>query len=271
MEHGLSLTPRLIERWREHGTMTILLDFDGTLAPIVAHPDMAALDPNHRRIIEALSTKQGARVAIVSGRGAADVRKRVSIAGIHYAGNHGMEIFGPGVEEVSPEARAARPALVRIASALQRELEFFSGVVLEDKGLSLTVHYRQAARDHVAAIRTRVESLIESEPDLKLTYGKEVVEVRPDVESDKGRAVEFLLDAFAVPPGAPVIYIGDDRTDEDAFAVLRERAGGVGIVVGDPCPSDTLAIACLRTTEEVGQLLDLLMTSAPGQDDPGPR
>ena len=118
---------------------------------------------------------------------------------------------------------------------------------------------------HPARIRI-LEVLTAGEHDtLRVTEGKELLEVRPAVDWHKGRAVEFLLDQIDPPQGSPVLYIGDDRTDEDAFRALRARSGihGEGVAVGDPPPSDTAATAYVRTPGEVAKLLEALAEAAP--------
>src|SRR5690606_25786487 len=95
--------------------------------------------------------------------------------------------------------------------------------------------------------------------------GKELLEVRPAVDWDKGRAVEFLLDQISPPAGTPVVYLGDDRTDEDAFRALRKqtRLSGEGVIVADPPPAESLASSFLRYPREVAELLQALADAAP--------
>ena len=243
--------------WRESGALVLLLDFDGTLAPIVERPEVAAIAPRARDAIERLVSR-GAEVAIVSGRGLADARSRVGLSGLGYAGNHGMEIEMEGKRRLHPEARLARPSLDRVVTRLQPRLSEFPGAIVEDKGLTLSIHYRLVDRRKVDEVRKAVRESCADIETLEVTEGKEVLEARPAVDWDKGRAVDFLLDQLKPPPGAPVIYIGDDRTDEDAFRALREVEGGEGVIVGVHDPSATLARAFVETTEEVAELLDLL-------------
>lgn len=265
LPHARERTVGWAEAWARTGRFLLLLDFDGTLAPIVDRPEAAALPPKTRRVLQRLMKAPGLDVAIVSGRGMEDARSRAGIPGVPYAGNHGMEIDGGGVSRIHPEAAAARPALDSVRQRLERELEAVAGTLVEDKGLTLSIHYRLAARDRVDEIRRAVHAAAdEAAGVLRVTAGKEVLEVRPDVEWDKGRAVEFLLDHFAPEPGVPVLYIGDDTTDEDAFRALRRRGAGEGVVVADPPPADTAASAYVRDPGEVAELFTDLATRAPG-------
>lgn len=233
--------------------MLVALDFDGTLSPIVPRPSDAALLDGLTEPMRRLAARGDTDVAIVSGRGLADVRARVALDGVYYAGNHGFEIEGPGVDRVLEEAEAARPALQSTAAALQEALADETGAEVEDKGWTLTIHYRRADREGAEA-RVREAVLREGgRSGLRVTEGKKVFEIRPDVDWHKGRATQFLLDTIAPDGGLPAIFIGDDRTDEDAFTVVRELGGG--IVVGDPPPSQTAAVAWIR---DPGEVLDLI-------------
>lgn len=250
------------DAWRDAGGIVLLLDFDGTLAPIVARPELAGISPEAEGAIRGLLAR-GATVAVVSGRGLADARSLVGIPEIAYAGNHGMEIEMPGLRRVHPEAEETRPALDAVRRDLEESLRGVPGVIVEDKGLTLSIHYREVARDSVERVRRSVFAAVEPNRQLRVTEGKEVLEIRPDVDWHKGRAVEFLLDRFDPPAGTPVIYIGDDRTDEDAFETLRKVAGGEGVLVSEAAGVETAAVSRLKTTEEVAELLDLLLHRAP--------
>ncbi|MEX2583903.1 MAG: trehalose-phosphatase [Gemmatimonadota bacterium] len=250
------------QAWREHGGIVVLLDFDGTLAPIVERPNGAAMPESTRESVQRLIEQPGAYVAIVSGRGLADARERAGLPGIAYAGNHGMEIHGAGLDRIHPDAVAARPRLERVITELSDSLSSVPGAIVEDKGLTLSVHYRLVVRALVDRVRKQVTEAVAGEDGLRVTEGKEVLEIRPDVDWHKGRAVDFLLESLRPKPGTPILYIGDDRTDEDAFEALREW-GGEGVIVAERLPARTAARAFVETTEEVAQLIDLLVTRAP--------
>lgn len=243
--------------WRRSGRLVLLLDFDGTLAPIVDRPGDAAMPPATREALTRVMRLPGAAVAVVSGRALADVRARANIDGITYAGNHGMEISGPGVHRVHPGAVAARRDLQRAHAALTDAVADVSGAWVEDKGLTLSVHVRMAQRDRVPALRCRVRDVVEPLAALQLAEGKEVLEVRPRDGWNKGDAVLWLLVTMDVPPGAPVLYLGDDRTDEDAFTALRDSGRGDGVVIGEHAV-DTAATSQLRDPAEVGRMLEAL-------------
>lgn len=253
---------------RRVGRMLVALDYDGTLAPIVDRPERAALPEPTRATVARLAARPDTDVAIVSGRALEDVRSRVGVAAIYYAGNHGLEIEGPGIVRVHPGAAAARPRVEACAAALREALGGIAGAEIEDKGITLSVHYRRVAAAEVERVRERTFRVCEGRAGLRVTEGKRVIEVRPDVDWDKGRATRFLLDALELDAlhAAPAVFIGDDRTDEDAFRALEGR--GEGVLVVDAPPPDTAAAAYVRSTEEVATLLAALAAPDP---DGGPR
>jgi len=262
LPHATTLLPDLLARRRRSGRMLVALDFDGTLSPIVPRPGDAALLDGIETSLRRLASRPDTVVAIVSGRGLADVRERVGLDRLYYAGNHGFEIEGPGIDRVHPAAARARPALESCMDGVGRALADESGTEVEDKRWTLSVHYRMADREGAeervrAAVREHCDR-----PGLRVTEGKKIFEIRPDVDWHKGRATAFLLDTVAEGEAKPLpaVFIGDDRTDEDAFEVVRERGGG--IVVGDPPPAETRAIAWLRGPAEVADMIRAMAEEA---------
>ena len=258
MQHALERVAIWRDAWRRSGALVLLLDFDGTLAPIVDRPELAAMPERTRRALERLMAMPGVTAAVVSGRGLADVRERAALGDVAYAGNHGMEIGGAGMHRIHPEAAAARPELEAAGARIMADLEGIDGAFVEDKGLTLSIHYRLAPEQE-ANVREIVLEAVDGRPGLRVTEGKMVLEVRPRVEWDKGRAALFLLEQMHPPVGAPVLYLGDDRTDEDAFRALRGWSPAAeGVLVADPPPAESAATAYLRDPAEVGALFEAL-------------
>jgi alpha,alpha-trehalase len=230
----------------------IFLDYDGTLAPIVPRPEMARLSAEMRSALARVAAAWP--TTIVSGRGRENVQSLADVEGLHYAGSHGYDIAGPGVQyEVDP---TLVPTITEAASEIESRLKGIPGVIVENKKFSVAVHYRQVADDRVAAIERAVEEVAASRPDLRKTPGKKIFELRPAMDWDKGRAVLWLLSKLGLDDDDVVpIYIGDDVTDEDAFRVLEDR--GIGILVSD-VPRPTAARHSLQDVEDVCQLLDRL-------------
>jgi trehalose 6-phosphate phosphatase len=254
-----------MEAWRRSGRLVLLLDFDGTLAPIVERPEIAAMPEATAAALRRLAGCDGVELAVISGRGLADARERVALPGVAYAGNHGMEIERGELRQVHDVATAARPELDAVIGALHEPLRRIPGVLVEDKGLTLSVHSRRVAREDVDRLRRAVEEATRGRAGLRVTEGKEVLEIRPAVDWHKGRAVEFLLERIDPPAGAPVLYFGDDRTDEDAFRALRawERGPAAGVIVAEAPPPETEALAWLAGPEEVGEVLERMAREGP--------
>ncbi|HEU5209292.1 MAG TPA: trehalose-phosphatase [Longimicrobiales bacterium] len=262
MVHAYDCIPEWRAARARAGRMLLALDFDGTLAPIVPVPDDAALLPGARAALQRLLDREDMLVAVVSGRALEDARARVGLGEIYYAGNHGLEIEGAGVERIHPEALETTHVVAECRAALEAEFRAEPEVLVEDKHLSLSVHFR-LVRDEAReqAIRARVERCCGGRRGLRLLEGKKVVEVRPDVEWDKGRATSFLVETLLGSNGiAPVIYIGDDRTDEDAFQALRGR--GAGVLVAPHRLEHSAATAWVRSPDEVITLLERLADDA---------
>jgi alpha,alpha-trehalase len=237
--------------------VALFLDFDGTLSPIVADPADAALLEGVRELVERLAA--AVPVAIVSGRGADDVRARIGIDRLHVAGSHGFEIVAPdGSRRDHPEAAAVRPSLEAVADELRRALVDVPGVVVEPKRFGLTVHDRMVRDADVDLVRTATEAAAARHPDLVTTHGKRVTELRPAIDWDKGRAVRYLLDQLHGADVRP-LYVGDDRTDEDAFAALGPEA--VTVMVAPATDADRTTRARFRVEDpgEVRVLLERLV------------
>jgi trehalose 6-phosphate phosphatase len=263
LPHARDSVDEWVERWSRTGRIVLLLDFDGTLAPIVSRPEAAEMSPETRAALDRLLASPGVQAAVISGRGAADARARARLGEIAYAGNHGMEIYGPGLHQVHPEAAAARPTLEAIRDRIDKAISGIPGAFVEDKGLTLSVHFRLAAHEDLPAVERAVEEAVARMPEVRVTEGKKILEVRPRVDWHKGKAVEFLLDHFDPGPDVPVLYLGDDVTDEDAFKLFRETGRGAGILVTDSPPAVTAAAAYVRDPAEVAELLGALASRAP--------
>jgi trehalose 6-phosphate phosphatase len=258
--NALDLTETWLARRAAAGHLLVALDFDGTIAPIVRQPQHAYMLAPARAAIERLLQRHDTDIAIVSGRALEDLRERCALTGVYYAGNHGLQIDGPGVHETRPDALRLMPQVQRVRRELDQALAHVPGVYLEDKQLTLSVHSRmiddERERAHVHEIVKRIFNA--HGRDLKLTYGKRVVEVRPDTDWHKGHATLFLIDRVRAARNSPLfpMFIGDDVTDEDAFASLKGT--GAGVLVGhEPAPGSAAA-AWLRSPEEVVELLQKL-------------
>jgi trehalose-phosphatase len=240
----------------------LFLDYDGTLAPIVDRPYMATMPWRTRKIISELSAMKSCKVAVISGRLLSDVIKRVGIRGIVYAGNHGLEIKGPKIAFRSPLSAGYRVILTKIRSELRKKLKGIKGARIEDKGLSLSFHFRLVSEDDMPLAKALFyETIIvhEVRGRIKVRPGKKIFEIRPAVDWDKGDVVLWLLarQTFAMSETSRKpfpVYIGDDVTDEDAFEALKNK--GMTVRVGRY--NKTTARYYLRNPGEVTEFLGRL-------------
>jgi trehalose 6-phosphate phosphatase len=255
-----------IELRLARGPMVLFLDYDGTLSPIVRHPRHARMPEAVKEIVTALARQRGTRVAVISGRSLADLRRRVHIRGVALAGNHGLELKGPGFRYRPRLPAGYAKTLAVVRAGLRGAAAAVKGAQLEDKGLTLTFHYRRSdAKDRHAA-RTAFLGVTAKPRELgtvEIREGKRVLEVRPPVAWTKGHAVRWLLNRRNWLPRGRVssaVYIGDDRTDEDAFRELGNR--GITVRVGRS--KHSCAVYYLRDTKAVRDFLERLLTLRKG-------
>ena len=235
----------------------IFFDFDGTLSEIVEQPGAATLVPGADAALRSLAALYP--VGVLSGRDLADIRERVGIPGLWYAGSHGFEIVAPdGSEHRNDTAAQAVPLLEQAAGELTDQLRAIEGVAVEHKTYAVAVHYRNAGPDAAATVTAAVHDAGRRH-GLKVTAGRKVVELRPDIDWDKGRTLEWILDRIAGQEPLLPVFVGDDLTDEDAFdSVLHD---GVGIVVRHSEDGDraTAARFSLPDPHHVRELIERLV------------
>lgn len=221
------------ERTRDRHLL-LLTDYDGTLAELAPTPEAAVVADDVREAMERVAEAPGVTFGVVSGRRLPDVARRVGPAAQYVAGLHGLEIVGPGT---AFHHYALDPVAAVIASLLaraSRQLAWCPGVHLEDKTYALTCHVRQAPPDLGARALEEFEALAEPLVEanvLKLLPGAKAMELLPAVDWHKGRACEWIRGRVRVATGEPVsiVYLGDDRTDEDAFTALGDDDILVGV------------------------------------------
>ena len=242
--------------------LVLLLDVDGTLAPIVAHPALAQVPDATRRIIASLVTRPGVIVILVSGRAAHDAKRMVGVERVWAVGNHGAEVIDPsGNTTVDSEVSRYAEPMARTAQTLEPLAGAITGVILENKTWTLSVHYRAADERVVPRLRGIVNGVAASN-GLVVTEGKMVLEIRPPVAVDKGSAISRLLeDLGGFGNDGSVLFAGDDVTDEDAFRFLREHhPSAVTIHVGDR--ADTAAEFTFPDLDQLRALLERLAGEA---------
>jgi trehalose-phosphatase len=209
-------------RLRTASHVFLFLDFDGTLTSIVERPEMARLSPEIKDMLIRLSRRDHLTVAVISGRALDDIQTLVGISDLIYAGNHGMQISGQNLRFVEPTAVALRAALQQMSQNLTASLHHIDGVEVEIKGLTTSIHFRRAAEVDRNRIAQIVRSAVAAENHrFVLTIGKMVHEIRLRVSMNKGVAIRWIREQLA-KTNSLSICLGDDVTDEDAFAAIPE-------------------------------------------------
>ncbi len=240
--------------------LALLLDFDGTLVPIADQPESVHLPGRTRALLARLAAAPDTLVGVVSGRSLDDLRHHIGIEGIVHIGNHGLQIASRGWTWSLEHAQRSREVIASCCARLRRRLRAVPGAWVEDKGLTVSIHYRQTPYPRVEEVRRAVFEEVAQTPGrtVKVHQGKKVLEVRPAVAWDKGAAVRWVLRrSFGErwPQEATVVYIGDDRTDEDAFVDLAGSA--ITVKVGSS-PYPTAARYTVRDVGEVSAFLGAL-------------
>ncbi|KAI3818031.1 hypothetical protein L1987_11833 [Smallanthus sonchifolius] len=255
----------------------VFLDYDGTLSPIVSDPERAFMSDQMRAAVCDISNCFP--TAIISGRSREKVYDFVKLDGVYYSGSHGMDTIGPALKNnsyaknyqqrsfdnegnefiVFQPAQDFLPAVKKMLTEIKERTQNIPGVAVEDNMFCLSVHYRHVKDEDYGKIEEEVKFMLANHPDFHLTRGKKVLEIRPSIKWNKGDALKYLLEAFGFHESGDVfpIYIGDDKTDEDAFKVLRERGEGYPIIVSST-PRDTVALYSLHSPSEVQLFLTRL-------------
>jgi trehalose 6-phosphate phosphatase len=236
--------------------IALFLDVDGTLLEIAPEPDAVQVPAGLRRILQQLDSATGGALALVSGRSLDQLDRLFSPLRLSAAGVHGLERRNLGfkIKRATPDHAAlenARGRLVAFAAG-------HDGVLLEDKGLTLALHYRKAPEFANAALAAAEAAVVASQGALMLLHGKMVCELKPP-GVDKGRAIAAFLDE---PPfaGRYPVFVGDDVTDEAGFVMIDQR-GGVSIRIGGPPTAAAYALPDVPALH--AWLLELLGENAP--------
>jgi len=235
--------------------LLVTLDFDGTLAALAETPRRARLKPAFKTALRALAAAPGVSVFILSGRALKDVRSLVGLRNLYYGGNHGIQIQGPGFAWRDPGAAKARNLVAGIAADMQERFPPGTGVLVENKIFSASVHYRNLKPAYKRGFFSRMKVLVSAQRGpLYWRSGHKVFELLPLDAAHKGNAVTRLAARLRRPL---CVAVGDDLTDEDMFSALA--AQGVSIRVGSKAGSK--AGYFLSGQTEVLRLLRFITTA----------
>ncbi|MEA2061416.1 MAG: trehalose-phosphatase [Thermodesulfobacteriota bacterium] len=230
----------------------LFLDYDGTLTPIVNDPDKAFLDETTRQILAKVAEKWV--VAVISGRDLSTIQKFVKLDNVYYAGSHGFDISGPA--DLTLEMQKGKefvPVLDQAHDQLAAKLTSIPGAAIERKQFSIAIHYRNVEQTLAQSVKQAVRHVQAKHPDLRITEGKKVFELQPDIDWHKGRALVWLMEKLKLDRDTYYpMYMGDDITDEDAFESLKPMGTSI-VVKGSFHP--TSADYVLENTQETAAFL----------------
>lgn len=246
----------LLREFLSHKRIGVVTDMDGTLSVMAPTPGEAVITPRNHDLLRELHEKL-ALVAVVSGRGVADLRERVGLPELTYVGNHGLEMWENGRVVVMPEAEPYRPALVKALDEFRPHV--IPGMLVEDKYATASIHYRltenpDAVRDTLAP---RVHEIARRH-GLKSFEGHRIFELRPPVEIDKGTAFQHLIRDHALDAA---VFLGDDTTDADALRVARALRDG------DQCFAIGVGVDASGTPASVRETADILVKGVAGVEE----
>jgi trehalose-phosphatase len=234
----------------------LFFDYDGTLSPIVSKPEDAILSEKMRETI--IEVAKNYPVAIVSGRDLRDIQKLVNLDHLIYAGSHGYHIEGPDNLYLENEkAQAILPLLDKLEHELQNDIEQkIEGSKIDRKKFAIAVHYRNVAEKHVEQIKSQVQKIVADHDKLKLGTGKLILEIKPNIDWHKGKAVYWLIEKLNLKKEEVLpVYFGDDVTDEDAFRAIIDD--GINILIGEH-DEPTAAHYSIKNVDELQSFLSQL-------------
>jgi len=260
LEHLFSAWQEVFTKLKSAEHIILLSDFDGTLTPIVARPELAKLSERTRGLLQELVRGHRYTVGIISGRALGDLKDRVGLEGIVYAGNYGLEIEAPWFSFRNPAAEESKPLLHDLSQQLSLTLGAIKGAFVENKGFSFSVHYRLVAEsqsNEVRSIFERITRTARTRKEIQVTFGKKAYEVRPAIDWDKGKVVDLLFrkkreEKEKVLP----LFLGDDLSDEDGFKAV-DKYGGIAIFIEEG-GGQSGAHYFLRSPNEVDEFLERL-------------
>jgi len=235
MKHLHSCWNAVAASIREAKHILLLIDYDGTLTPIVEKPELAHLSPEMKECLQRLANNPRLTLGIISGRTIEDLQQRVGIKDIVYAANHGLEIEGPSLSFVHPAAKKAMPLLRSLSQDISKAIVGIKGARIDNKGLTLSLHYRlvdESQLDELNKIFTEIVKPSLASGQIRITPSKKAYDIRPAADWDKGKAVEFIAQKFTGEDKPLMLFLGDDVTDYDGFHMV-DMNDGISIFVGE--------------------------------------
>lgn len=258
MTNWQTATESTLKTWVSKPRLGIITDVDGTLSPIVNRPEDAEVTARAKHLLTKL-LPHCTIVAAISGRAAADIHGRVGVAGMVYVGNHGLERWQGGSVVIPPDVAAHRPAVEVALAELPDLLDKYDGTMIEDKGPTLTVHYRNVAEPDRFATKMRpLVRKVTEKHGLRLYEGRMIFEIRPPLDLNKGTAMRALVEEYDLDAA---VYLGDDVTDIDAIRVARE------LREADECYAFGFGVDSDETPSAVIEAADFSVLGVAGVED----
>jgi trehalose-phosphatase len=247
---------------RSGQSLLVLCDYDGTLTPVVADPGDAWLAREVRADLAALAESGRVHVGIVSGRALDDLRHRVGVPGLFYAGCHGLEIEGPEISFRHPAAHRRRDVLESVAESIRERTAALPGVVVEPKGLAVAIHYRHSLPADLPRLDAVVARSLRRHRGLRTLHGRKAIEILAAPRWDKGHCARWIRDHVhrLTARSFTTVCFGDDGIDELVFSALERLA--LTVKVGWAFP--TLAMCRVPDIEDVHRVLSALAAEVGG-------
>lgn len=258
MDYLFDVWSDVIELIKKANCVFLFLDYDGTLTPIVKRPQLAILSDETRTILQKISKLPKYSLCIVSGRSLKDIKRMVGIKGICYVGNHGLEADCIDFKYTNPDAVKCIDIINEIHKKLLIETRSINGIIIENKGLTETVHYRMVSNKDLSRLRKIFRKIVNfylSDGKIKTSRNKKTLEILPNIDWDKGKIV-LKLWGDSAEKGILPIYVGDDRTDADAFKALKRF--GIPVLVSEN-PGKSNAQYYLKDVKDVIKFLNMLL------------
>ena len=258
------------------------MDYDGTLTPIVDRPELGVLGDETKEVLEKIADNPKFVLGVVSGRRLNGIKKIVGLDGIYYAGNHGLEASGPDFKYTHPHVKGVEDTIKRVSSELSKATKNIKGVLIENKGLSIVLHYRRVSKSDSEVVKEVFVNTVRpylKKGKFKISENKMTLEFVPDVSWNKGDIVlkiikicektrflpkfEFggftgaFLTLAPIRENIFVIYVGDDKTDENVFKALENKR--LTVVVGE---KESNARYYVNNVDEVIKFLRYLASSS---------
>jgi trehalose 6-phosphate phosphatase len=222
------LIHNLKEKIKKGGRIFLFLDYDGTLTSIRRIPELALLFPSTRKSLESLVSVPRVVMTIVSGRALTEITRLVNLDILNYVGNHGLEMRVGSSEYKLIQAKRIKERMSSLFRKIKGKTSRFSGILVENKGLTLSIHYRMVKEDCLPELKETVNSVVSPfKRDYELREGKKVLEIKPKTKRNKGWAVNKIIQQYRSPKKTRDLYLyfGDDLTDEDAFQLINSKRG----------------------------------------------